>query len=287
MLGLAAAAVREFSDRSLHNADEVQQHLGLPLIGYLGDQSRAVQGRRSKSNPSLMARLASDYPDSAFAETIRNAVISLASLDRARPLVVGVISALPGEGSSTVAANLAGMAALLGRRTVLVDSDWRTASLTRRLMPELAQETHAQEAQGGIRLLRPVATAEGLLLAVPQLGRQGRAHPLTDAGLAATIDAVRDHSDLVIADFAALGPYSDALGAAAHVDAFVLVVHWGKTARQDMQGTLRRSPQIFEKCLGVIFNRTDRSRLAKYQGAWSGETASAGLFLADPVGVPA
>ena len=46
---------------------------------------------------------------------------------------IGVISAVPGEGKSTIAVNLANVLARGGRSTLLIDADLRNPQLTRRL----------------------------------------------------------------------------------------------------------------------------------------------------------
>jgi len=49
--------------------------------------------------------------------------------------VIGIVSSLPKEGKTTVAANFGHLTALTGHRTLLIDGDLHTRSLTRELAP--------------------------------------------------------------------------------------------------------------------------------------------------------
>src|SRR5207244_1900733 len=76
-------------------------------------------------------------PFSRFAEAMRaiNLATDLSNFGTANA-VVGITSALPNEGKSTISEALARVAAQSGSRTILVDGDIRNPSLTARLAPD-------------------------------------------------------------------------------------------------------------------------------------------------------
>jgi uncharacterized protein involved in exopolysaccharide biosynthesis len=75
-----------------------------------------------------------DDPFSPWSEAVRFLAIDIISLSR--PLaVIGVTSALAGEGKSMAAANLAELLADGGRKVLLADCNLRNSELTRRLAP--------------------------------------------------------------------------------------------------------------------------------------------------------
>ncbi|TGV81796.1 adenylyl-sulfate kinase, partial [Mesorhizobium sp. M2D.F.Ca.ET.145.01.1.1] len=85
-------------------------------------------------------RVRIDAPASMFSETLRSAKIAFdVVMEGQGSRVIGVISVLPGEGKSTVAANLAGLLAANGARTLLIDGDLRNPGLSRSLGMEAEQ----------------------------------------------------------------------------------------------------------------------------------------------------
>ncbi|RWM77981.1 MAG: chain-length determining protein, partial [Mesorhizobium sp.] len=71
-------------------------------------------------------RVSVDAPASMFSETLRSAKIAFdVVMEGQGSRVIGIVSVLPGEGKSTVAANLAGLLAANGSKTLLVDGDLR------------------------------------------------------------------------------------------------------------------------------------------------------------------
>ena len=76
-------------------------------------------------------------PSSRFAESIRSIRFAI-DLDPTRTpsKVVGLTSALPDEGKSTIAASLAQVLANSGKRVIVVDCDLRNPSLSATLTPD-------------------------------------------------------------------------------------------------------------------------------------------------------
>ncbi len=147
--GLGAALVRELLDRVIRTTDQVENLLGVECITtlpLLKEHSEPTENSKkpdlAKFGPRTIVRSQEhfwqvvDEPFSRYAEGIRSIKVSidLAGLTR-NNRVIGLTSALPNEGKTTVAANLAQLIALSGKRVVLIDCDLRNPSLTRSLTP--------------------------------------------------------------------------------------------------------------------------------------------------------
>jgi len=123
LLGAVAALTRARMDRTVKEAEDAARFAGAPVMGVVLrhpglDSGHVVDNVR-------MARVAEDY---------RHLRANLQFLDVDEPpKVIMVSSALPSEGKTTVAINLALALAEAGRRVTVVEADLRRPRMTRYL----------------------------------------------------------------------------------------------------------------------------------------------------------
>jgi succinoglycan biosynthesis transport protein ExoP len=67
-----------------------------------------------------------------------------------------------------------------------------------------------------------------------------------------------------VVDLPPLGPVVDVRAAASMFDAFVFVVEWGRTARSVVRTILASEGAIYDKCLGVVFNKVHMGKINLY-----------------------
>ncbi|MGB3877987.1 MAG: polysaccharide biosynthesis tyrosine autokinase [Shinella zoogloeoides] len=296
MAGGALTFVQELRERAFRLENDVRTILGLKPLGYLplvgGQKKRkpAMIGAKAvKAEPApgeadedipleRMTRIVLDAPRSAFAETLRNAKLTSETMLTGRESrVIGVTSALPGEGKSTVATNFAALLAISGKRTLLIDADVRRPGLSAMMKPA-PQIGLIEAVSGEIPWTQAVKTDRRSQLTILPiaLGKDAaRRHDgnelISSPAMKQLLDEARQAFDYVIVDLAPVGPVVDAKAFEPLADGFLFVVEWGKTPSNLVRDLLAAEHRIEAKTLGVVLNKTDMAALARYSDAGAAE----------------
>ncbi|MEF3121219.1 CpsD/CapB family tyrosine-protein kinase [Kocuria flava] len=125
-LGLLYAFARWKMDRRIRSVEEVRETFGTPVLGIIPEDDRLADHREIIETGTSGGR-----GHHAFSEALRElrTNLSFVSVD-APPRVVVVTSSMPGEGKSSITANLAVAIASTGRDVVVVDGDLRRPVMT-------------------------------------------------------------------------------------------------------------------------------------------------------------
>jgi len=199
---------------------------------------------------------------SAVGEEYRTLRARLQSLRRTRELHSFVLtSAIPGEGKTTTAVNLALSLGLdLGTTTCLVDADLRTPSV-HRAFPHLP-------AAGLAEVLETDAKLEDALIQVPDtrlwvLPVKGLpsqpSELLSSQKMVRVLQDLAARFDTIVIDAPPLLGLPDAVTLTDICDATLLVVGAGSSARADVETALERLDR--RKVVGAVFNRCETSSL--------------------------
>ena len=270
-LGCLVAGWLELRDRGFRDGERLARLMNTRFLGYLPEVARArrTKGRSENGSFSLPegAKHAIAHPFSRFAETIRSASVAAAPIEDDSAPVVGIVSVLPGEGKTVVAANLAAQVANRGKRVLLVDCHLRDPDMTEWLAGQPA-EGLGEVALKGKQLAETVLYDRQSNISFLPLG--ANREMLDPAGLFSgaqfreLLESERGKQDLVILDLPALTAASDAVAIAPVVDKFLLVTEWGGPSEAFVAEALAGAPGVAEKLAGIIASRTQLSKLAKY-----------------------
>src|SRR5512133_1967474 len=128
MFGVGAAFFMDYLDDSIKDEEEAKRALGWPLLAMIP----AIESEPGESVPAGHAAqlVVMHKPKSSVTEAFRGmrTAIHFSSLRRDSKVIM-ITSSFPGEGKTTIAANLALTFAQAGNRVVLVDCDLRRPSL--------------------------------------------------------------------------------------------------------------------------------------------------------------
>ena len=173
--------------------------------------------------------------------------------------VVGITSALSGEGKSLTAINLAYSLSELGKRVILIDGDMRRPTLAKKL--HISKEPGLSNCLTGQRDLANLVQYCGIAgnekaFRVITSG-QNPPNPvelLSSAKMGVMIDTLRKHYDYVIVDLPPVTEVTDVLAVANKLDGILLVVRQNFCNRHALNATVRQLAFVDAKVLGVVFN---------------------------------
>ena len=235
-VGLTAVFVLESTDRRVTGIEELEQEYGLPALA--GIPQSAFQFAQAK-----------DRGDHLEPYRILRSALEFSQISRELDVVM-VTSAVPGEGKTTVAVDMAQAIALSGRRVVLVELDLRRPTFGTHFGIDSRQGvttalTHREPV--GTLLQEPMPGLPNLLV-LPS----GRLPPnpselLSSTLLTELLEEVAATGAMVIVDAPPLLPVADAQILLNHtiIDASLVVARIGSTTRDEA----RRAKAILDRHL--------------------------------------
>jgi succinoglycan biosynthesis transport protein ExoP len=261
LLSVGAAVISDGLNTTVRDPEQVSRALNTEVVGHLpivkewkgGLLPAPVNGNGGALVPF---KVASEPTLTSFDEairTLRNSIL-LADFDR-RLRSLMITSAAPGEGKSTIAANLAAAHAQHGRRTLLIDGDLRRPSQHRRF--NLPSETGLSTVLNAeVPWTEAVIHVEAvpnldILLAGPP---SRRAADLIGAGLGDVLEAAGKEYDLIVIDSPPLLGFPEPLQMAAAADGVLVVALSGQTPRKALASTIATLKRLRANVVGVALN---------------------------------
>jgi non-specific protein-tyrosine kinase len=255
-LGFGLASLRRLLDNTIKNEDDLQ---GTPLLAAIGFDVLA----KEKPLVTQIGRY------SARTEAFRTLRTNLQFLrPDSHPQVIVFTSALPGEGKTTSAINLAISLVQAGAKTILVEADLRRPKVPVYLEFSDLDEG-LSELIGGQKKLT-TASLKSLIRKEESTGLKvlfsGKVPPnpselLGSAKFDEVISMLRKQFEYVIIDCPPLLPVTDAAVVAAKADGAVLVVHAGVTKKPHFVGSRDAMAAVGSTILGVVLNKIPEASL--------------------------
>jgi polysaccharide biosynthesis transport protein len=271
-LGLASAYAREQMSRQIHTRAQIETLLGgiscLAVLPTMAAKGPFLGKLRSPRDSAAFQQISEVAPFSAIAEALRYIKVAI-DLHPTGAKVVGFVSALPGEGKTTVAAGFAAFLAKHGARALVVDADLRNPSMTRTL--------GYVGSPGLLDMVAKKSDFDGLVISDSKfkfdfLPSSARMKPpnssdiLTSGEMKQMLKSARGRYDYVIVDLPPILPVVDVKAAAHLFDAFVMIVEWGSTSTEEIVKAVGASPLVSERLLGTVLNKADEAVMRRFEG---------------------
>jgi succinoglycan biosynthesis transport protein ExoP len=263
--GLGFIMALYFMDSSLRTVSQAEATLGLPVIA-------AVPILTESDGRSVLPTYSD--PHSFVAESFRGLRASLILHDREHPLkTVLVGSAIPGEGKSFCAANLAVAFAQAGLKTLLVDADLRLPTMHTyfNIGPTGAPGGFTEVLAGRTTLASAVVTSQipNLFLLLTVDAADSPAELLSGIRLPLLLDEAAQAYDRIVIDSAPLNAVSDTMLILPKADAILLVVRAAQTPAGECKAALQKISSSNLKPLGLILNYLAAHTLKSYAYGYS------------------
>jgi succinoglycan biosynthesis transport protein ExoP len=274
--GVGLALFREYLDNTVKSPDDIESLTGLPSLAVVPALPGSLNGHHSQlawpaRHPLPQAGtgprvelLSYLQPKSQISEAFRALRTSLL-LSQAEhpPQVILVTSALPREGKTTAAVNLAVTLAQLGDRTLLMDSDLRKPGVRRAMNLTIGRDL------GLSSYLAGVCTLEEAILSHPTISNlavltTGPVPPspadlLSSHRMQEAIAEARRQFKFVVIDSPPIMAATDAVILSAQTDGVLLVVRSGETPKEAFTRSRDLLAAVKSRLLGVVLNAVDSS----------------------------
>jgi polysaccharide biosynthesis transport protein len=272
--GIALALLREYMDNTVKSPDDIEALVRLPSLAVVpafsesnGDRhprSKLLKGVSTNGHEKPIELVAQHLPKSQTSEAFRalRTALLLSQADHP-PQVILVTSALPREGKTTAAANLAVTLAQLGDRTLLIDADLRKPGIGRLLSLGSGKYAGLSSYLAGVSSLDLVTIQHP---AIPNLSAiptgplpPNPADLLSSHKLSDAIAELRTRFKFIVIDSPPIMAATDAVILSVKADGVLLVVRSGETPKEAFTRT--RDLLLSVKChlLGVVLNAVDSS----------------------------
>ena len=257
-LGNLTAILLEMQDRSLRTIGEIKQRFAFQVLGIVPlDLLQSSQG----------GIVVQREPDSFASEIYRMIQTNLKFLAvQQQPKVILMTSSVPGEGKSTVAANLAAAMAQLGRKVLLIDGDLRKAS-----QHELWQISNKIGVKDVIAHKTPLSQVVTQPMKQLDVLTAGTIAPnplalLDSSEMSQLVAVARKEYELVIIDAPPLAVTADVLTLSKLSDGIVFVSRPGVVENESAELAKETlfNARIDEQVLGMVINGVKPKEFDRY-----------------------
>jgi capsular exopolysaccharide synthesis family protein len=261
LAGFGLAYLVDISDKAFRTPDEVSQVMRLPVVGHIPlidtTDERLLPG--SKISPVVITVHRPKSPQAESYRAVRTAIY-FNNRDQ-RHQVIQVSSPMPGDGKSTLVANLAVTIAQSGKRVLLMDADFRRPTLHRvfgidggnvGLASVVGGETEPGDA------VTMVAEVPNLSVLPCGPRPDNPSELLSSEQFAQVLDLYRSQYDFVLIDTPPILAVSDPCAVAARVDGVLLTFRIHKRARPLAVRARDALAHTGASVIGVVVNGIDQ-----------------------------
>lgn len=277
LIAFSLAIMIDMMDTSIKSEEDAAEHLGKAVVGTI-PKMRFTGGKRRRHKPkagrdgapaeeeAAECIVTLHDPKSPISEAYRilRTNFQFATVQQ-QPKTLMVTSAVPGEGKTTTAINLAIAMAASGSRVLLMDCDLRRPNVHRMLrlprnpglMEVLVGQVDIHDVMLPTQVENLLVVPSGHLPANPsELIGSARMHDL--------VAQLGQEFDILICDAPSVIVVTDPLLLATHVDSSLMLVSVNNASRETIQRALNILETAGSHIAGIVLNGLDPTRRRYY-----------------------
>jgi capsular exopolysaccharide synthesis family protein len=276
VVGFALAMIWESIDTSIRSAQDINEYIGLEVIGTIPKMKFGTPSRWGSRFGTYVALpdeteidaciVTQHDPKSPVSEAYRQLRTNfLLETVQLRPRTIMITSAVPAEGKTTTAVNMAVTMADRGMRVVVMDTDLRRPNVHKVLKmergPGLADVLRGDTELSSV--VRPTRIKNLWILS------SGRVPPnpselIGSESMKQVMNRLSKEFDLIICDAPSILVVTDPVLMATHVDSVILVVSVERAKRETVQRARKLMDAAKAHISGVVLNGLEASRRHYY-----------------------
>lgn len=284
----AVIVLRAVLDVSIHTEEDIQQLCDYPILAIVPDmmedggskylskaaknQSNGMYASKDTKSQQLIGEGIGFLAAEAY--KLLRTKLQFSFADEKESHVIGICSALSGEGKSLTAINLAHSVSQLGKRVLLIDCDMRRPSIAKKL--RISNGAGLSDYLAGHSYLEELVQVYGTKVANQEIHviAAGRIPPnpvelLSSARMRRLLEVLQTEYEYVILDLPPVVEVSDAMAVAAQTDGVILVVRQNYCDQNALRDTTKQFEFVDSRILGVVFNHVEeegRPSARNYKG---------------------
>jgi capsular exopolysaccharide synthesis family protein len=248
-LGFGWVLLLTFFDDRIKTVTDIEEVLGLSILGVI---PRFLKKKAFRERATAVITQKHQHVTEAF----RSLYSSLQIIEKSRSAKrILITSTIPGEGKSTVSANLAQSFAAHGSKTLLIDCDLR--------LPNIARILDIQTGTGLLEHFAKGIAIESCILKeyapkldiLPVFGEsRNPIQVINSPEFAALIESLSNSYDKIILDSPPVGAVSDALNLLSMTQGVVYIIAFNQVKMRAAQASMRRIAETKTPIFGCVLN---------------------------------
>lgn len=273
LVSVAIISVREVFDITIRSDEDVERCCNHPILtsvpdmtapssksGYYygyGNNKKASTGPTSANTRSPIIGKNISFAASEAYKLLRTK-LQFSFVDEITCPIIGVSSAMAGEGKSLSSINLAFSLAQLDKKVLLIDCDMRRPSVEVKLRlkkaPGLSNYLTGQNTMSEVTQLYQTDSDECFDVIAAGVNPPNPIELLSSVKMEKALATLREQYDYIIIDLPPVGEVSDAMVASKLVDGILLVVRQDYCNTSALGNAVSQFEFIDTKILGVVLN---------------------------------